>query len=168
VQPKGLAQVEITSSIEGGGNYLNEVAQYCFRNDTFVPGEHRLELVVPEEIKKIKLKETKNIINEGKVAKIIDVYTVVINRGSEHGVEEDMRFVIYEPGDEIKDPDGGSLGIFEHVKAKVEVTNVSEKFSTAKTYETHTMTMPALQEAIVTRSHSPGNGSDDAQRATLR
>ncbi len=63
VQPKGLAQVEITSSIEGGGNYLNEVAQYCFRNDTFVPGEHRLELVVPEEIKKIKLKETKNIIN---------------------------------------------------------------------------------------------------------
>ena len=87
---------------------------------------------------------------EGKVAKIIDVYTVVINRGSEHGVEEDMRFVIYEPGDEIKDPDTDkSLGKFEHVKAKVEVTNVSEKFSTAKTYETHTMTMPALQEAIV-------------------
>ena len=87
---------------------------------------------------------------EGKVAKIMDEYTVVINRGSEHGVEEDMRFVIYEPGDEIKDPDTDkSLGKFEHVKAKVEVTNVSEKFSTAKTYETHTMTMPALQEAIV-------------------
>jgi hypothetical protein len=62
VQPKGLAQVEINSSIEGGGNYLNEVAQHCFRNKTFVPGEHRLELVVPEEIKKIKLKEIKKII----------------------------------------------------------------------------------------------------------
>jgi len=87
---------------------------------------------------------------EGKVVKIMDEYTVVINRGSEHSVEEDMRFVIYEPGDEIKDPDTDkSLGKFEHVKAKVEVTNVSEKFSTAKTYETHTMTMPALQEAIV-------------------
>ena len=62
VQPKGLAQVEINSSIEGGGNYLNEVAQHCFRNDTFVPGEHRLELVVPKGIKKIKLKEIKEII----------------------------------------------------------------------------------------------------------
>ena len=82
---------------------------------------------------------------EGKVAKIIDVYTVVINRGLEHGVEEDMRFVIYEPGEEIKDPDGGSLGIFEYVKAKVEVVNVQEKFSTAETYETHTTTIPAIQ-----------------------
>ncbi len=82
---------------------------------------------------------------EGRVAEIIDVYTVVINRGYEHGVEEDMRFVIYELGEEIKDPDGGSLGIFEYVKAKVEVVNVQEKFSTAETYETHTMTMPAIR-----------------------
>ena len=83
---------------------------------------------------------------EGKVAKIIDVYTVVINRGLEHGVEEDMRFVIYEPGEEIKDPDTGDLlGKFEYVKAKVEVVNVQEKFSTAETYETQTTTMPAIQ-----------------------
>jgi len=94
------------------------------------------------------MEEMKRI--EGKVAKIIDEYTVVINRGHEHGVEEDMRFVIYEPGEEIKDPDTDeSLGKFEYVKAKVEVVNVQEKFSTAETYETHTMTMPALQEAIV-------------------
>jgi hypothetical protein len=74
----------------------------------------------------------------GKVAKIIDVYTVVINRGLEHGVEEDMRFVIYEPGEEIKDPDTDALlGKFEYVKAKVKVVNVQEKFSTAKTNETY-------------------------------
>ena len=85
---------------------------------------------------------------EGKVAKIIDVYTVVINRGLEHGVEEDMRFVIYEPGEEIKDPDGGSLGIFENVKAKVEVVDVKEKFSTAETYEIHTTAMPAIQPLV--------------------
>jgi len=76
---------------------------------------------------------------EGKVAEIVDEYTVVINRGQEHGVEEDMRFVIYEPGEEIKDPETDeSLGKFEYVKAKVEVVNVQEKFSTAKTYETYT------------------------------
>ena len=87
---------------------------------------------------------------EGKVAGIIDEYTVVINRGYEHGVEEDMRFVIYEPGDEITDPDtGDSLGKFEYVKAKVKVVNVQEKFSTAKTYETYTMTMPAMTIAQV-------------------
>ena len=86
---------------------------------------------------------------EGKIAKIIDENTVVINRGLEHAVEEDMRFVIYEPGEEIKDPDTNkSLGPFENVKAKVEVVNVQEKFSTAETYETQTMTMPAIQQAL--------------------
>ena len=62
VQPDGLAQVEF-HKVKGGGDYLDRVAQHCFRKDTFVPGEHRLELVVPEEIKKIKLKEIKNIID---------------------------------------------------------------------------------------------------------
>jgi hypothetical protein len=70
---------------------------------------------------------------KGKVAEIIDEYTVVINRGHKDGVEE------------IKDPDGGSLGKFEYVKAKVEVVNVQEKFSTAETYVTHTMIIPAIQ-----------------------
>ena len=76
---------------------------------------------------------------KGKIAEIIDTATVVINRGYKDGVEEGMRFIIYEPGNEIEDPDTGeSLGTFEHVKAKVEATNVNEKFSTAKTYGTDT------------------------------
>jgi len=62
VQPNGLAKVEFYK-VKGGGGYLDEVAQHCFENDTFVPGEHRLELVVPEEVKKIKLKEIKDIID---------------------------------------------------------------------------------------------------------
>ena len=62
VRPDGLAQVEFYK-VKGGGDYLDEVVQYCFENDSFVPGEHRLELVVPEEIKKIKLKEIKDIID---------------------------------------------------------------------------------------------------------
>ena len=94
---------------------------------------------------------------EGKVAGIINVYTVVINRGLEHGVEEDMRFVIYEPGEEIKDPDGGSLGIFEYVKAKVEVVDVQEKFSTAETYETHTTTTPATRFLAQARGETTRN-----------
>ena len=95
---------------------------------------------------------------KGKVAEIIDEYTVVINRGQEHGVEEDMRFVIYEPGEEIKDPDTGeSLGNFEYVKAKIEVVNVQEKFSTAKTYETHTVTMPVIQALTLVQGQTMRN-----------
>lgn len=62
VQPNGLAQAEYCR-IEGGGDYWDNVAQHCFENDRFVPGEHRLELVVPEEVKKTKLKEIQNIID---------------------------------------------------------------------------------------------------------
>jgi len=62
VQLNGLVQVEFYK-VTGGGDYLDEVAQHCFGNDTFVPDEHRLELVVPEEVKKIKLKEIKDIID---------------------------------------------------------------------------------------------------------
>ena len=62
VQPDGLAQVEF-HRVEEGGDFLDNVTHHCFENDSFVPGEHRLELVVPEEIKKIKFKKTKNIIN---------------------------------------------------------------------------------------------------------
>jgi hypothetical protein len=95
---------------------------------------------------------------EGKIAEIIDEYTVVINRGHEHGVEEDMRFVIYEPGEEIKDPDTDeALGNFEYLKAKIEVVNVQEKISTAKTYETHTVTMSAIQALTLIQGQTRRN-----------
>jgi hypothetical protein len=60
VRPDGLAQVEFYK-VKGGGDYLNDVAQHCFENDSFVPDEHRLELIVPKEVKKIKLKDIKDI-----------------------------------------------------------------------------------------------------------
>ena len=40
---------------------------------------------------------------EGKIAKIVNRFSVVINRGYEHGVKDGMRFVIFVEGDEIKD-----------------------------------------------------------------
>jgi hypothetical protein len=61
VQPNGFALVEF-HRVEGGGDFLDKVTQHCFENDTSALGEHRLELVDPEGIKKIKLKEIKEII----------------------------------------------------------------------------------------------------------
>jgi hypothetical protein len=62
VQLNGLAQVEFYK-VEGGGNYLDEIAKYCFEKKIFAPRGHRLELIVPKEIEKIKVEEIRNIIN---------------------------------------------------------------------------------------------------------
>lgn len=71
---------------------------------------------------------------QGKIAAIVDRYKVVINRGHEHGVKLGMRFVIYEPGENILDPDTGeSLGEYEYIKAKVKVIDVNQKYSTLST-----------------------------------
>ncbi len=81
---------------------------------------------------------------EGKVAEIIDEYTVVINKGSDNGVEENMWFIIYQQGKEIMDPDSNiSLGYFEYVKGKVKVDIVSEKYSIAKSYEHAVVGIPS-------------------------
>lgn len=62
VQSNGLVQVKLYA-VEGGGNYLENVTSYCFERGIFVPGEHRLELIISEEIEKIKIEEIKIIID---------------------------------------------------------------------------------------------------------
>ena len=69
---------------------------------------------------------------KGKVAKIIDDYSVLINVGSQHGVTNGMRFVIYEEGEEVLDPDTGeSLGAWEVVKGQVVAQHVQERITLA-------------------------------------
>lgn len=67
---------------------------------------------------------------EGKVAKIVDERTVIINRGAEAGVREGMKFAILVEGDAVTDPDTGeTLGTWEIVKDYVKTTHVQEKIS---------------------------------------
>ena len=67
---------------------------------------------------------------EGKVAKILDEFTLIINVGSAQGVSAGMRFIIYATGDEIVDPDSGeSLGKWEVVKGLLVASHVQEKLS---------------------------------------
>ncbi len=69
---------------------------------------------------------------EGKVAKILDEYSIVINVGRNDGVTEGMVFVILtQSGNEIKDPDSGeTLGTLENVKDYVSVAHIQDKFAT--------------------------------------
>lgn len=72
----------------------------------------------------------------GAVARIVDSRTLVLNRGSEHGVIEGMRFaVLNSHGREIADPDTGEpLGSVDIEKTVVKVIRVQAKLSVARTF----------------------------------
>ncbi|MEW6752872.1 MAG: hypothetical protein AB1505_18115 [Candidatus Latescibacterota bacterium] len=70
---------------------------------------------------------------EGKVAAVIDDTTLVLNVGHEQGVREGMVFAVYGEHHDIRDPDTGeALGRWEMVKARVVVTHVQPRMSTAR------------------------------------
>lgn len=77
----------------------------------------------------------------GKVAKILDNRTLIINVGSSNGVKLGMKFLISSAtNSEVKDPDTGQvIGEVAIPKIKVSVTRVDEKYSIAETYEYHTV-----------------------------
>ena len=67
---------------------------------------------------------------EGRVARILNDRSIVINRGSGGGVREGMRFVVFTELDDVADPESGeSLGRLELVKARVVASHVQEKMT---------------------------------------
>jgi hypothetical protein len=73
---------------------------------------------------------------QGRVARILNSRELVINRGAEAGVSLGMRFAVLDPaGEDITDPDTGQIiGSLQRPKAQVEIVQVSENISVAKTY----------------------------------
>lgn len=70
----------------------------------------------------------------GKIAKIVDESTFLINIGLKEGVQNGMRFVVFDEGEEVTDPDTGEvLGIWEIVKGELVVANVQERLSMVQT-----------------------------------
>lgn len=78
------------------------------------------------------------MIIEGKVAAILNERDLVINRGSDAGVKEGMKFKVIEPQFPITDPDtGASLGAVSREKIRVRIIEAQPRFSVGKTYETY-------------------------------
>src|SRR5690625_60907 len=78
------------------------------------------------------------------VAKIIDGYSVVINKGRIDGVSKGDRYLIYGIGDEVADPENGeSLGNLELVRGTGRVTHVQERIATIQSdqFEKPTITL---------------------------
>ncbi len=67
---------------------------------------------------------------EGRIAKIISEYEVIINKGHSDGVNESVRFVVYTEVDDVIDPDtGDSLGKWELVKGRLAPTHVQKRMT---------------------------------------
>ncbi len=68
------------------------------------------------------------------VVKVIDKFTIVINRGSEHGVSKGNQFLVYyvDPEDLIDPETGENLGKLEIVRGTGTATHVQPKISTIK------------------------------------
>ena len=71
-----------------------------------------------------------------KVARILDQFTFVINRGSRDNVEFGQHYLIFTLGETILDPDSGdSLGQLEVVLGRARVTHVQERIATLESTE---------------------------------
>ena len=67
---------------------------------------------------------------EGKVARILDEQTLVLNVGRAAGVAQGMVFCIFAPVEDVKDPETGeSLGAWEAVKGYVQATHPQERLA---------------------------------------
>lgn len=78
----------------------------------------------------------------GKIVRILDDHTVVLNVGRDAGVEGPMRFGIYTPYDSVIDPESGEdLGQYRRRKGVVVVQEIAPKFSVA--------VAPAVTEEVV-------------------
>jgi hypothetical protein len=65
------------------------------------------------------------------VAKIISYEKIVINKGTSDGIDDNMEFLVYNDGSEVKDPGtGNSLGVLENPKGFFKVFHIQEKMTT--------------------------------------
>lgn len=72
------------------------------------------------------------------VARVLDEYTVVINRGAEDGVEIGQTFLVYYIADEVVDPETNeSLGNLELVRGRGAATHVQPRMSTIRSTTKH-------------------------------
>ncbi len=84
----------------------------------------------------------------GKVAAVLSARRLVINRGSEHGVEPGMRFRVLEELD-ITDPDTDErLGELPRELVRVEVIEAQPRYAIAHTYETYRSSPSGASSAL--------------------
>jgi hypothetical protein len=70
----------------------------------------------------------------GKVLRIFDETSLLVNMGKKDGLKRGDKLVVIEKGEEIKDPDSGeSLGEIEIAKAELIAADVQERLTILRT-----------------------------------
>jgi len=71
-----------------------------------------------------------------KIIKIVDDYRLVINAGSDDGIKQNDKLVVFDPGEEIFDPDTNeSLGTLDTIKCYLKVSDVLKKMCVCENAE---------------------------------
>ncbi|TPR40448.1 hypothetical protein [Apilactobacillus micheneri] len=75
----------------------------------------------------------------GRVIRILSGTEIIVNIGSDDGASYGQTFEVYEPGENIKDPENEkiNLGPLDYIKANVEITRIFPKFSIMQDIEVH-------------------------------
>ena len=101
---------------------------------------------------------------EAKIIKLVDEYKIAINKGSDDGIQKNYKFMIYEKGDELFDPDTKeSLGFLEIPKLQMRVFNIQEKMTLLESAETTIETDRKVKRTIKRQS----GGISSAYRLAL-
>ena len=104
----------------------------------------------------------------GRVAKILNEFQLVLNVGEKQGVKKGMMFVVYEEGEEIKDPKTGeSLGKLEIVKGEIKVSHVQETLCFAQSKELPKQGAPTVLSAKLAEVMLYSNSKLEKEREKL-
>lgn len=87
----------------------------------------------------------------GKVIRILDYHTLLISAGK-GALKVGDKVKIYEPLDTLSDPDGNTLGTYNHTKEILEVTDVDDRYSVCKKTKTRTIDPLGLSLAPILSS----------------
>lgn len=73
---------------------------------------------------------------KGKIIRILDKKRVIVDIGFNQNIRKEMKFFVYDLGDEIRDPQTNELiDRLEIVKHRLKVTHIQEKFSIMRSNE---------------------------------
>jgi hypothetical protein len=71
-----------------------------------------------------------------KVIKVINNMKIVINGGISDELKSSMRFLVYENGEDLIDPDtGDNLGSLEIIKGKAKINHIQDRITTLEPIE---------------------------------
>lgn len=98
----------------------------------------------------------------GKVLRIFDETSLLVNIGKKDGLKRGDRLAVIEKGEEVKDPDSGeSLGALEYIKAELVAADVQERLSILRTESPLTDSMDIPLSARMVRDSIKSDGTQD-------